>query len=367
MRPLRFLCVSLSLTFLSWANPLFAVKGWEPLKSGDTIDIVWPSSAPTFPAFDSFSKRLDHTVCSYQLGGVRTHLETVSPEDSLGGYYANNTPSRAHFLKEILLDSNTKAIWAGRGGFGADEVVALWEQAPFPFPAKPFIGFSDATYFHLLAHSQKKPTLHGPMAWSVKEVVETTKTTVNQKTSLEPLMNILKGEIQEVCYTLNVLNPEFFKREEGSQFPGSLETIGWNTKVQLPASLETKVLGGNLSVIQRSIGTPTALNPAHSILFLEDTGEAFNRLSSLLTHMTRTHLFDDIDALFLGDLSVSGLPLPKVLKNLPFFSKKPILQSCEFGHGPLNHIIPFGTSAKLEFPSAQKATLTISTNESAYE
>jgi muramoyltetrapeptide carboxypeptidase LdcA involved in peptidoglycan recycling len=97
-----------------------------------------------------FMESLDQVVKSYGLAGVKYNLDDVNSSASFGGFYANSDRNRANVLRQTLLDPNVKAIWCGRGGYGAAEVIQIFQQEGFKFTekVKPLIGFSDITALH---------------------------------------------------------------------------------------------------------------------------------------------------------------------------------------------------------------------------
>ena len=330
---------------------------WEFLSEKDSIHVIWPCSAPRLKedvTFQQFMEKLNAVVQSYGLAGV-THQGDINSSSSFGGYYANIDQNRAQVLRETLTESCTKAIWVGRGGFGAAEVIQILEQENYRFPKKviPLMGFSDVTALHLLANKYRWPTLHSPVANHNSEMYELVAKGKNTHTSIKLLMEILKGNIQELNYTLEVLNPDMH------QYP-------------LKMPITTKVLGGNFSVIQRSLGTPSQLDAKDAVLFFEDTEENIFRLRSLLNSVARTEMFDNVTAIFFGDLPVVGGNLKDLLidfsQSLQTVRKVniPILLGTGFGHGLINQVLPLGTLASLEFKCREEAVLKISTNKSAY-
>jgi muramoyltetrapeptide carboxypeptidase len=256
----------------------------------------------------------------------------------------------------ILVNPATKAIWVGKAGFGAAQILEIFHRKKWSFPLRtiPIIGFSDTTYLHLLAHQNSWPSLHAPVLNLLKETSDISgNPNVNQETSIEELMRILKGDIKETEYTLKVLNPSISKHFDQKRI------------------LHTKVVGGNLSVILRNIGTPTSLNTKQSIVFLEDTNDFFNRGRDHLTHLVRSGIFDHAHAIFFGDWTLKGIPLEDLIEGFNQTLQErgihiPILQASGFGHGPVNHVLPLGTKSTLEFTQDGKAILKCSVNQSAY-
>jgi len=333
---------------------------WAFLSATDHVDIVWPSAQPALIASVSlaqFLQKLDQTVRGYGLAGVRCNLANIDPSASFLDFYSNSDAVRAQVLREALLGSETKAIWCGRGGFGATEVIQIYEQEGFALPTDrvvPLIGFSDITSLHLLSSHYRRPTLHAVMPNFNQEMNPLSGETVNGETSMRPLIDILLGKVQEVSYTLQVVNPEV------------LDDCAAN------APVDTRIIGGNFAVVQRNDGTATMPDTRGAVLFFEDTVDDIIRVRSLLMGVARTGMLDHVTALFFGDLMVSGGTLTELLVDLARVLKQvrgvsiPILQASGFGHGPVNQMLPLGTRATLAFTAQGTALLKASVNRSAY-
>jgi len=310
---------------------------WEPLKEGGKIHIVAPSSGPA-----GTEAYLNASITFLKENGFVAEVRNglIVPQ-TLG--YANTLANRQKHLKDVLFDENVDIVWALRGGRGASEVIMPLEDLPAPLKLKLILGFSDTTAVHLLAAKWGWPSLHCPvLAYHEKGAH-----TVNKNTSLQPVFDILLGKTQEVNYTLKPLN-SIAQKYQGT--------------------ISSQIRGGNASVIQRSIGTPTHLKTSRRILFLEDIGEPATKFLEIMTHFQRARLLKKVDAIILGDFE-SGLTgdQPSALRVakdefLEDMTKLniPVLGSAEFGHGNLNYPLPFGTPAELDFRGINEDKLRVS-------
>jgi muramoyltetrapeptide carboxypeptidase len=299
--------------------PPAARKCWRPLSPGDKIALVAPSNAPTAGAIEKARSLL---VAQRFVPDVPDDMVSVQP------FNRSNTIEyrTAHFLK--ALHSDVKVIWALRGGRGASEIF----MDPTAFnefrgiPPKLLIGFSDATVFHLWANSIGWPTLHGVVLSFCQE----NEHTVNAATSLDIYFKILRGEVAELTYDL-VPENEFAKAA----------TIK-----------DSSIVGGNLSLIQRSIGTSTVLNTDGRILFIEDIGEEGSRLHETLVQIERASILERARAVIWGNFkSDDAAGIAEAKKQfLQRMEKRslPVFSADYFGHGPLNMPLPFNTHARIE-------------------
>ena len=71
----------------------------------------------------------------------------------------------------------------------------------------------------------------------------------------------------------------------------------------VPEQLSGKITGGNLSLIQRSIGTPWQIQTNNKIVFFEDIHEKPYRVAEMLDHLRHVGCFSQAKAVIFGDFS----------------------------------------------------------------
>lgn len=356
-----------SLSYIFALSFLFSVSlswggQWDFLTITDKIDVLGPltSSCP-------FSEvALDTCIRNHNLiGGVRVHKGMFSishiPEslaqEAAGSDNPFQSPATSTF-QALLLNPQTKAIWGGN--FECADLPCLWEGGTIQLPQRiiPLIGFGEFTILHLWAHQQKWPSLHGVLASfsrDMRTMLPNSFPALNANTPLHPLLHTLGGKAHSMTYLLDIINPPAFN------------------SLQLP--LTTTLLGGNLSIVHRSIGTPLEPNLAGAVLFLEDTEKEEQHLKTLLTQMMEAKLFDAVQAIAFGDLPIQdGVSLRNILGDLDQMLeergiRKPLFHKSDFfGHGPLNMLLPLGTHMTLESDifNTTRVQFNISVNQSAY-
>ena len=69
----------------------------------------------------------------------------------------------------------------------------------------------------------------------------------------------------------------------------------------MPGRVQGPLIGGNLEVFSRLVGTPYLPDPTGAVLFLEDIGERPYRVDRLLTHLDLAGLFNVVAAVIVGD------------------------------------------------------------------
>ena len=132
---------------------------------------------------------------------------------------------------------------------------------------------------------------------------------------------------------------------------GNLKPL--NAAARVDRTWRAPVLGGNAAVLQSSLGTPFALDPRGSILFLEDIGERPHRVDRMLTQFRQAGWFDRARAVVFGYFQLADAADQRQLRRdvLPRFAaevKIPVLSGLPVGHDPRRQLtLPLNTRAEL--------------------
>lgn len=295
--------------------------------AGDTIGVIAPSS----PATDEEVKRAKEEL---QLLGFKTVLGR-SCYASYGGYLAGPPALRASDVHSMFEDEGIDAIMCLRGGYGTPQILNLLDFQVIASHPKVFIGFSDITALHI-AFQQKAhlATLHGPMA--SKGIA-----------SLPPVSkDYLLRAMMEPRPLGAILNPEE-------------EKIGCLVKGQAKG----RIIGGNLSLIAATMGTPFEIDTEGKILFLEDCGEEPYRIDRMLTQLALGGKFSDASGVILGSWrgcdpanGPDGFAVVDIFKTVIEPFGRPAIYNLQAGHDCWNLALPLGVEASLD---ATNRTLTI--------
>ena len=278
------------------------------------IDIIAPSS--------SVSPNDLHAVREMLLEWKLTpHI----PDDLLGNdlLCANTDEQRFEHLKNALYNDISDAIWCVRGGYGCTRLLPKLAELSPPPHQKLFMGCSDITALHIFLQQQWGwSTLHAPGAKqaALKEITES---------DIMAIKNRLEGTLS---------------------FNYSL--IPLNIPAQKITQINSSITVGNLSLIQASIGTFWQLNAQHKILFLEEVNERGYRIDRMLEHLRQAGIFNNIDALLLGDFIGGEEPagntlIEPILQRFANTCPYPVLRCKGIGHGFENHPLPFGKKVTL--------------------
>jgi muramoyltetrapeptide carboxypeptidase len=292
---------------------------WVPLKEGDTVDIVAPGSIQFQEDIEAAKKYLEtlHLV-------PRVHPDIFGP----ALLYANTNEKRFEVLKEALYAKDSKAVWCIRGGYGSTRLIPkLLELAP-PLQPKIFIGFSDITSLHIFLNQQWNwIPLHGPVLRQL-----TNKTVDNE--SIQLILDIIFGRKRTLTYNLHPMNLAALKDN---------------------LSLQSTLTGGNMSIIQTSLGGSWHIQTKGKVLFFEEVNERAYRTAERLEHLRQAKVFQGIDALVFSTFSwdqenkVEADLTEKVLKTFADECSFPVFSSLGIGHGPRNLTMPVGAKCQIIF------------------
>lgn len=234
------------------------------LVPGDRLAVVAPASAFDREQFDAGIDELR------ALGFDPVYDETIFARQR---YLAGPAALRAAALNAAWSDPSVAGIIAVRGGYGSAQVLPLLDRALAGRSAKVLVGYSDVTAlltFHTLGCGVV--SFHGPM---------------------------LVGRLgrREAGYDRDSFLRALSRPEPlGELRPEGLETIR-------PGEAAGPLLGGTLTQLLASLGTPFAFEPPDGcVLLLEDVAERPYRLDRMLTQARQAGWLARARAVVIGQL-----------------------------------------------------------------
>jgi muramoyltetrapeptide carboxypeptidase len=231
-------------------------------------------------------------------------------------YLAGDDARRQAELAAALADDGARAVFAARGGYGSMRLLPkLRAEGLAP---KLVVGFSDITAVHLALQAAGWVSLHGPV--------------VTQLGSQPP----------DVVARLHHL----LESVDAAAAPLAGETL-------VAGVAEGPLVGGNLSVLTRLLGTPYLPALDGAVLLLEDVGERPYRLDRMWTHLGLAGVFDRVRGIALGQFTGCEEPeadygSAEVLANLAAGTGLPCLAGLPIGHGEVNQPVPLGCRVRLD-------------------
>lgn len=293
------------------------MKYWKFLKENDIIDSVSPGYGSPLEDIENSKKFLS-----------RWGLMPRVPKDLIRPHFmhSNDDESRFTFLKSAIEADDSNTIWCQRGGYGSNRLLPMLAKLKRPKRVKLVIGLSDVT--SLLTFFQQEwnwPTMHAP----ILDHMGRNKVLPKHEKEFRDLLFGIKQEI--VFKNLRPLN-------ESAK----------NTK-----TIHSKIVGGNLTVLQSTMGTPWQINANKKLLFLEDIGERGYRIDRMMEQFRQGEVFKKCDGIILGDFLDGIEPktgkdnFKKVFGRWAEDLEIPIFSGLQAGHGIIQRPIPFNTSCEL--------------------
>ncbi len=281
----------------------------EKLKPGDSVAVVAPGGPFDPPVFE---RGLAVIAARYR----PVVQETVFDKHR---YLAGTDDVRATDLQHAF-SGEAKAIFTARGGYGSSRLLTR-----VTFQPKALVGFSDITSLHLAAQVAGLRSLHAPVI---------TQLGTQPPEVAARLFDLLEGRAVEPL-------------------------IGKET---LHSGLaEGPLLGGNLSMLTRMLGTPYLPSFRGAILLVEDIDERPYSLDRMWTHLALAGVLHELAGIVLGDFGGceekdADYTGADVLRDLVKDCPVPCVSGFAIGHGAINQPVVLGARVRLD---ANTKTLTL--------
>jgi muramoyltetrapeptide carboxypeptidase len=281
-----------------------------PLVKGDTIGVVAPSYAPQQGWLLRGAKAMEDAGYKVMLCGEI---------DRFRRFQQREDERRAENLMHIWLNPEVKAIVAATGGYGAARILPYLDPDVFRRNPKSFVGYSDITALHLwLMRRAQLRVFHGP--------------------TLDDLFP--GGADPTVLSLLSALTSSRPQIDMGRDVARAVR----------PGKAIGRLTGGNLSLVQQSIGTPYEIDTKDAILFLEETRDPMSVADERLLHLRAAGLLRHVRGIVFGQLSLDRSEedeFEDFLLDLVSDLHVPILMEFPAGHEVPNLTLPLGTEVEL--------------------
>lgn len=287
----------------------------KPLVPGDTIAVVAPAKYVHQEGVAAGIARIEQR-------GYRVRVE--SHVNMRSGLFSAPDHLRAADLLAAW-HSPAAAVFCAQGGYGSQRLLPLIDWAALTQTPKWLVGYSDITALHRACNQQGLVTVHGPI---VRQLGRTS----DGGYGLDTLFALLEGA------------PEGQVQAKG----GTLQRI-------VGGRAEGRLLGGNLSLLCATLGTPYEIDTRDAILMFEDVEEEPYRLDRMLSQLEMAGKLAAAKGFAVGTFADCGpsdwapdVTAYDVVASYLVRLGKPALFGLPIGHDTYNTAVLLGSWAALD-------------------
>lgn len=281
------------------------------LKKGDTVAIV-------STARKNIEDNLKPTIALLEGWGLNVKIGKTIGLD----YYqlAGTDDQRAADFQEQMDDTNVKAIWCVRGGYGTVKMIDKLDFTKFRKNPKWIIGFSDVTVLHSHLNRMGIESIHGTMPVAIPRATDEAKNSL-----CAALFN------DKLQYTLDC------------------DALNHNGKAK------GELVGGNLSILYSLLGSESAIDCNDKILFLEDLDEYLYHVDRMMMNLKRNGCLSGLKGIIVGAMTEMkdneipwGRNALEIIEDAVKGLNIPIIYNFPAGHIRDNRALIFGRQVLME-------------------
>lgn len=286
------------------------------LQQGDTVAIV-------SPAGNLNNKVAEIEQATKLLNSWNLNVVVGENMFNQNNEFAGTDEERAADFQKALDNSNIKAIWCARGGYGSVRILDKLDYTKFKEHPKWLIGYSDITAIHSQMHNLGYESIHGIMGISLDIYCEF------PKENADPLKDALFGK--QLAYVIE----------------GSADNR--------PGSASGQLVGGNLTLLHTMLGSKTSIDTNGKILFIEEVGEQAYHIDRMLQSLKRAGYFENCKGMVVGAISKIkgniledwGKPIEQLILDVVKAYDFPVLFNFPAGHEEDNRSLILGRTVDL--------------------
>ena len=303
------------------------------LSPGDTIGVISPAS-PSENRSEVFRAKEYIEAMGYKVVIGKNVNKTR-------GITAASEEDRLDDIHEMFRRGDVDAVFVTQGGYGCAQLLRNLDFDLIKEHPKILTGFSDITALHLAINKVcDMVTFHAPgMArFNDEELTEYTK-------------------------------ESFFRNLSSPEPPGEIKKASpkkWLVRIN-GGTCEAPVIGGNLTLICASLGTPWEIDTKGKILFFEDVEAEPWVMDHMLSHLRNAGKLDDAAGFVIGECTdcvprkndpgyFTDLSIEDVFEYYLKPLGKPVLYGLPMGHSDDLATLPLGVMTRLD---ADKKTFTV--------
>jgi len=246
------------------------VRKPRALREGSVLMPFAPASPADFAKVHAGAEELR------RLGFHVADATPLMPEN----FFAGSVEGRRAELLDGLQRNDVDALVAVRGGYGSNYILENLELPPATAP-RLLLGYSDLTSLQIFLWQRYNWVgFYGPMLGA----------------GFDGGADAPKGYDRESLRAA-------LERTSGGW------TLGLRGEVLAGGSAEGRILGGCLTMVQTTLGTPWELDTRGAILLLEDRGMKPWQVDRALMHLKQAGKFDGVAGLLLGDFPECEAPM----------------------------------------------------------
>jgi muramoyltetrapeptide carboxypeptidase len=241
-------------------------------------------------------------------------------------FFAGSSPCRRAALERALSETETRAIFCSRGGYGSNYLVGDLNFSP-DHP-KILLGSSDISSLQIFLWQEFGwVTFYGPMVAS----------------------NFHRGAGAPRGYHRASLIQALTETRQGWDLDLQGETMA-------PGQADGVLLGGCLTLVETSLGTPWELDTRGAILLLEDRGMKPYQVDRAFMHLKQAGKFGGVAGIVLGDFpECDAAEGDETVRDVAHRVLAPMVSPIVWG-SPVGHsaraalTLPLGIRARLSAP-----------------
>jgi muramoyltetrapeptide carboxypeptidase len=238
-----------------------------------------------------------------------------------GGLFAGDDDRRLAAFHDLVAAPGLRAVVFARGGHGLLRLLPRIDWALLARRPLAYVGYSDLTPFlHQVVSRLGLAAFHGPMV-----AVDLARGLVGEEA--DSLLGALAGDLPAAIPV---------RCTEGA------------------AGCRGRLLGGCLSMLTATLGTPYAPALDGALLFWEDIDEPLYRLDRMLTQLRLSGSLSGLRGMVVGELEPADAApdlqptLPEILEDLAREHDWCVAYGCPSGHCEPNLTLPLGLAARLD-------------------
>ncbi|GMX63763.1 LD-carboxypeptidase [Paenibacillus elgii] len=290
------------------------------LAVGDTVGITAPASQGDRSRIEQAAGYLKQMGLNVRFGG------TLSRQY---GYLAGTDEERAAELNAMFADPGIRAVVCARGGYGSARIADMLDYDRIRDNPKIFWGYSDITFLHTaIGNRSGLVTFHGPMLTCLAE---------------EPVHPLTLQGFEQLFQSKPVVYAE--------NISPLVALVG--------GEADGPLVGGNLTLLVSTLGTPYELDTRGRILFIEEIDEEPYRVDRMLNQLRQAGKLADASGILVCDFHncepnkyKNSLTLEQVIRHHLVQTGRPALAGFKIGHCSPNIAVPLGIEARMN--TAQK-------------